>query len=692
MNRLACNCAIAIAKSIAAAKNWKATHDLQQDAGRADLETLWTLDALQTFDGEILDEVLKSSDHRIRAAAVRVLSRQSADEIVSRIEPLINDAHPQVRLETIHAARMADSAKAAELAMLVLDQPMDQYLDFALVQTMISLRPKWLPQVVAGGLDFQGDVSKLLFALRAIGDSASVDPLFRILESNDLEGDQPSKVIQQIAELGGPKQLGRLLQLGFENPQMQNSVLEALRQSSRRRRGRPEGFDLAKLGELPFSPLLGELIGRWKVQPLKSLLTDQLTQADSPEPFQLAAIRGLAEFGDTNAVRDALLNSKLDSVRLAGIVAMADIDQQQAARLAAEFLSANTVAAEAESVANQIVDAFVRRKQGAQQLAEAIEQVQLKSSIARIGLRRASSAGEPGKSLAAAFEKAGRLSKMKLEFTAEEIKDLVETIAQIGNPAAGEQIYRRADLSCIKCHAIGGAGGLVGPDMVSLGASSPVDYIIESMLNPNAKIKEGYHTTTLVTVDGLQFSGKLISETDRQVVLRDVDNREIIVDTADVEGRKINNTSLMPADLMKEIGRDEFVDLVAFLSALGKDGPYKVPATRFNRRWLMQDGSAIFSRVDGSLPVAEMTGNVATMEIEVTSPGLVGLEIDDPNGLRITRNEMKDNLRAKQIVVDLPVGIHRFHVQINNVKNRDSLRVKLIDVEGSPGRAKLINQ
>jgi hypothetical protein len=184
----------------------------------------------------------------------------------------------------------------------------------------------------------------------------------------------------------------------------------------------------------------------------------------------------------------------------------------------------------------------------------------------------------------------------------------------------------------------------------------------------------------------------LISETDQQIVLRDVDNRELLIDAAEVEDRKINNTSLMPADLMKEIRRDEFIDLVAFLAALGKDGPYKVPATRFNRRWLMEDGSAIVSRVDGSLPVAEMKGNVATMEIDVTSAGMIGLEVENPRGLRITRNEMKDNLLAKQIVVDLPIGVHRFHFQINNPKNRDSLRVKLIDVDGSPGRAKLINQ
>ena len=50
------------------------------------------------------------------------------------------------------------------------------------------------------------------------------------------------------------------------------------------------------------------------------------------------------------------------------------------------------------------------------------------------------------------------------------------------------------DLGCVNCHAIGGAGGQVGPDLVSIGASAPVDYLVESILQPNKAIKEGYHS------------------------------------------------------------------------------------------------------------------------------------------------------------------------------------------------------
>ena len=46
------------------------------------------------------------------------------------------------------------------------------------------------------------------------------------------------------------------------------------------------------------------------------------------------------------------------------------------------------------------------------------------------------------------------------------------------------------ELNCIKCHAISGAAGGVGPDLSALGLSSPVDYVVNSILIPDQAIKE----------------------------------------------------------------------------------------------------------------------------------------------------------------------------------------------------------
>ena len=224
-----------------------------------------------------------------------------------------------------------------------------------------------------------------------------------------------------------------------------------------------------------------------------------------------------------------------------------------------------------------------------------------------------------------------------------------------------------------------------------MGASSPVDYIVESMLDPSAKIKEGYHTTTILTADGKQVSGRVVLEDADKLVLRDAENQQHVIAKADIDERIQSPTSLMPADLVAKLPRADFVDLIAFLSSLGKDGPFKVPANRYVRRWLLEDGSTVFSRVDGTLPVSDIRGSSVTAEIEVTSPGPVALHVEDPEGLRITRNELQDNLRAERVIQDLPAGRHRFTFRVP-ARRSAPLRVEIIDVPQSAGRAEPVNR
>ena len=71
-----------------------------------------------------------------------------------------------------------------------------------------------------------------------------------------------------------------------------------------------------------------------------------------------------------------------------------------------------------------------------------------------------------------------------------------------GDPVRGEAVFRRKELQCLACHGTGGAGGQVGPDLTSIGASAPVDYLVESLLIPNKAVKEGYHAVRIVTANG----------------------------------------------------------------------------------------------------------------------------------------------------------------------------------------------
>ena len=98
---------------------------------------------------------------------------------------------------------------------------------------------------------------------------------------------------------------------------------------------------------------------------------------------------------------------------------------------------------------------------------------------------------------------------MAQQLTPEQMNALMAEVKSTGNAARGEAVYRRAGLTCATCHAIGAAGGIIGPNLVSLGSSAPVDYIVESLLEPSKKIKEGYATTLLTLKNNEVVAGFL---------------------------------------------------------------------------------------------------------------------------------------------------------------------------------------
>src|SRR4029450_6035241 len=90
------------------------------------------------------------------------------------------------------------------------------------------------------------------------------------------------------------------------------------------------------------------------------------------------------------------------------------------------------------------------------------------------------------------------------QLSPEQMQQLVAEVQSKGDPARGEQIFRRADTSCFRCHAIAGAGGTLAPDLTSAG-SAPLDYLVDSILQPNKAIKDGYYAIIAETTNAAQL-------------------------------------------------------------------------------------------------------------------------------------------------------------------------------------------
>jgi putative heme-binding domain-containing protein len=242
-----------------------------------------------------------------------------------------------------------------------------------------------------------------------------------------------------------------------------------------------------------------------------------------------------------------------------------------------------TLAATNENDAEPLWRALLGIRGAATRLAAEIPNARLPRAVARAGLRPARE-GNQNQPLVQALMKSAGLSLATVQLSAPEMQALAAEAVAKGDPARGERLFRRPELACTACHSIGGAGGKVGPDLSSIGASAPADYLVESLLYPSAKIKEGYHSVLLAKKNGQEFSGVIAREDVTQIVLRDASNREVAVATQDIAKRS-DVGSLMPAGLMDTLLPDERLDLIKFLSELGKPGDYDAPNGGVARTW-----------------------------------------------------------------------------------------------------------
>ena len=165
---------------------------------------------------------------------------------------------------------------------------------------------------------------------------------------------------------------------------------------------------------------------------------------------------------------------------------------------------------------------------------------------------------------------------------AAETAAMMEALKKEADPADGELVYRRT--GCAVCHAIGGVGGNFGPDFSSIGASAPLDYIIESTINPAAKVKEGYHGFSFTLKDGSVMTGIPVRETAAEVIIRPAPGAELPVLKANIVKRE-NIGSLMPMGFADGLDAKSKRNLFAFLGQIGRPGPFDASKANVARIW-----------------------------------------------------------------------------------------------------------
>ena len=156
-------------------------------------------------------------------------------------------------------------------------------------------------------------------------------------------------------------------------------------------------------------------------------------------------------------------------------------------------------------------------------------------------------------------------------FNPDEFKDFA--LKTPGDPSKGRALF--ADLkglACVKCHAVKGEGGNVGPDLAGVGATYPRGDIVESVLYPSQKIFSGYEPVVVATQDGRVLTGILKNESPDALEIQDAEAKLVSIKKTEIEDRKKSDVSLMPSGLAEGLTKESFADLIAYLTTL-KDKP-----------------------------------------------------------------------------------------------------------------------
>jgi putative heme-binding domain-containing protein len=149
-----------------------------------------------------------------------------------------------------------------------------------------------------------------------------------------------------------------------------------------------------------------------------------------------------------------------------------------------------------------------------------------------------------------------------------------------GDTANGEKIFTTTG-HCSTCHMVKGCGGLLGPDLSRVGAARSIDYLIESIREPDKELSDGmldpnnhyglplvYDTVTVVLKNGGKVVGVAKNEDTFSVQLLDTNQQLHLFLTSDVKDVVHERKSLMPAYSEQAIPAAQLQDLLAYLESL----------------------------------------------------------------------------------------------------------------------------
>jgi putative membrane-bound dehydrogenase-like protein len=144
------------------------------------------------------------------------------------------------------------------------------------------------------------------------------------------------------------------------------------------------------------------------------------------------------------------------------------------------------------------------------------------------------------------------------------IATLLTQIPEASDSQRGEALYRK---HCAQCHQPVGELASIGPNLGALTDRSK-QAMLTAIVHPNKAVEAKYKQRVLVTTEGETLRGVVIQENASGVTLGMSDGSRRTIPSAEIDGSRDLEQSLMPEGFEKTLGTQELADMIKFLQTV----------------------------------------------------------------------------------------------------------------------------
>jgi putative heme-binding domain-containing protein len=134
-----------------------------------------------------------------------------------------------------------------------------------------------------------------------------------------------------------------------------------------------------------------------------------------------------------------------------------------------------------------------------------------------------------------------------------------------GNAVNGKVLVGQK--GCTGCHLIRGEGGVHGPDLSVIGSQRSIEYLRESILDPDASVAQDYWTAKIIMNDKSEHTGFLMNQDSYTVQILDFKSGLMSIPRDSIKDFGVDRSSTMPSYKSK-LTDTELDDIVSYLASL----------------------------------------------------------------------------------------------------------------------------